>query len=154
MAVEQVKKLIGEKEFIIQKFSGVKGFNLQTRVGKLLLPVIGEAVGGLKSGKDMKKIMDSEIDLARAIPLALSKLSDSVDPDQFYKLMLDLFSNTFYNGKLMNESIFDEVFAGNYFMVYQLAYEVISVNRFFPVSDIGIDLTKIFQTMSQKSSQE
>jgi hypothetical protein len=146
MPVTTVTKVIDGHDIEIVQFYAVRGFKIKTRLFKLVLPVLGQALGVADFSKtDLSK---TSVDLERAVPKALMALAENLREDDFLQLMLDLLSSTFINKKMIDEKMFNEVFAANYTFAYKLAYEVIMVNRFFSFGDIGIDLSKILQTVS------
>ena len=120
----------------ITQFQAVRGFKLQIRLAKLLLPVFGTLFGGEVKGVSKvtaKDIVNSDMDLSKA----LSVLAESLDEETLLNLMLDLLAATIVDGKGVDRKTFEELFVGNYIFVYKLAVEVIKANRFFEMGDIG-----------------
>ncbi len=136
---------------MISQFYAVRGQKIQTKLFKLLLPIFGSIFGSANiNRKDLSKI---GLKLEEALPKALTTLSQSLDPDEFQQLMLELLSSTYIDKKMIDDKLFNDVFAGNYFFMFKLAYETIIANNFFDFGGIGIDLSNIIQTIPPEKNQ-
>ena len=76
-----------------------------------------------------------------------------MDPEDFQSLMLDLLSSTYINKKMIDKNVFNDEFAGNYFLMFKLAYETMIANNFFDFGGIGIDLNQINQTVPPENQK-
>lgn len=139
MSVKTREITIDGHEVKVVQFNGVRGFKLKTRLYKVLLPVLGPMLPAItqvvRSGKSKVSVMDFDVD--ELLPDALQKLAEQLDEDKFLQLALDLLSNTFIKDKVIDEAHFDQLFIGNYFLVYKLIAQVIKANGFFDLGAIG-----------------
>lgn len=139
MPVKTRETTIDGLEIKVVQFHGVRGFKLKTRLYKVLLPVLSPMLpvvtAAARSGKKEFSFMDFDID--ELLPGALTTLAEQLDEDKFLQLALDLLSNTFVKDKVIDENSFDELFIGNYFLVYKLIAQVIKANGFFDLGAIG-----------------
>lgn len=147
MPVKAIEKTINEKEIKIVQFHAVAGLRIKARLFKFMLPIIGEFIGKL----DAKSLTASaltgavntdqdalaHVDLQKLVPLAFTKLSESLEPDDFVNLLLKLLSNVWVDKQQITEEHFDELFIANYMFAYKLAYEVVMANGFFDLGGIG-----------------
>lgn len=139
MPVKTRETNIDGLEVKIVQFNGVRGFKLKTRLYKILLPILGPMLPAItqaaRSGKKNFAVMDFDVD--ELLPGALQSLSEQLNEEAFLKLALDLLSNTFIKDKVIDEVYFDDLFIGNYFLVYKLIAQVIKANGFFDLGAIG-----------------
>jgi hypothetical protein len=140
MPVQTIETQVDGHQLQIVQFPAGRGIKLQARVGKLILPVLGSILGesfkgGNISGKDLKGLLDANVDVSKA----LSVLAESVDEDRLYQLVLDLLSSTKVDGSdFVTAKIFDEIFTANYTLAYKVAFAVVKANGFFDLSGIGL----------------
>lgn len=139
MPVETREISINGHTVKIVPFNAVRGFTVNARLTKLILPVLGTVLPALTtaSSKGAADLSLDDIRLEDFLPAALSKLSESIEPEAFLQLLLDLLSGTFVDGDMIDKAKFDTLFIGNYLFAYQLAFESIQVNRFFDLGDFG-----------------
>jgi len=168
MPIEKVTRtIIGANktkyELAINQFHAFRGFAIKTRLERMLLPVLGQVVGGadliqlFKDAANKKKSNEEfleNLDLGVMIPKALSKLVETVDENKLQKFLLDLFSTTWIDDKELNQKVFDEVFVGNYNLIYKVAYAVVDINNFFDFGDIGAQLTELAEKSQTPVSPE
>lgn len=145
MGVQSVTKEVNGREIKITQFFAIRGQKIQTKLFKLVLPVLGEAFGSLDRKNITKEV---GIKIETALPKALTALSDRLDPEDFQKFMLELLSSTAVDNRVIDEKVFNDIFAGNYSLMFRLAYETIMANNFFDLGDTGIDLSAMMQTVS------
>jgi len=142
MALKLIETQIDGRTVKIQQFAGVRGLTIKARLFKILLPAVGALLGGNspQAGSPPQSFLENlgDLDLEKAF----MRLAESVNPDDFTRLMLDLLSSTFIDDKLVNEAVFNDIFAGNYMMAYKIAGEVIKANGFFDFGAIGSLLQK------------
>ena len=147
MPVKEIRKTVGDYEVRITQFHAIRGFKMKSRLLKLILPVLAPLAGttvekmASKNVVEQVSLLDRNIDLEAAIPKAFSSLSDSLDEEVFFQLMLDLLSETWVDKKQITKDYFNDLFIGNYMLAYKLAFEVIRANNFF---DFG-SIAKLFQ---------
>lgn len=140
MDVETIKREIDGHEVEVTQFFAVRGFKIKQRVYKLILPVLGEFIGGAKGDIKEKDFLDADIDMQAVFPKAIAKVAETVDVKQFFELLIDLFASTFVNGKQLDEKYFNKLFVGKYNLVYKIAYAVVDINNFFDLGGIGSQL--------------
>ena len=137
MPVKTVEKTVNGYDVRIVQFRAVRGFKVKARLLKAVLPVLSQVFPSLGSlSGSMGDILEKNIDIGEMIPKALTALAESLQEEVFYKLLLDLLAGTSVNNKAIDENFFDELFIGNYNMIYQLAYEVVQANNFFDLGGI------------------
>jgi hypothetical protein len=155
MPVKSIEKIIDGKNVKIVQFHAIKGIKVKARLFKFILPVFSPFVGSLDvNAESIAKLKATDIDLQKMIPLALQKLSESIDPEEFLKLLLDLLSEVFVDGSYIDSTKFNDLFIGNYAFAYQLAYEVVVANNFFAFGGIGSLLQEtVTQSPPEKSDQ-
>lgn len=146
MPVQTIECDIDGHTVKVQQFFATRGFKIKTRLFKLILPVLGAAVGNLDI-KSASKLLDMDINICDA----LIKLSASLDPDEFLALMMDLLSGTIVDNRPIDKDQFDNLFTGNYFFAYKLAAKAIEANHFFDFGDIGSQLQSKLTLLSPKS---
>lgn len=155
MPVKEIRKTIGDHEVRITQFHAIRGFKMKSRLLKLILPVLAPIAGttaekmASKNVVEQVSLLDQNIDLEVAIPKAFSSLSDSLDEEVFFRLMVDLLSETWVDRKQITEQHFNELFIGNYMLAYKLAFEVIKANNFF---DFG-SIAKLFQVQTAQPEE-
>jgi len=150
MPVQTIEKLVDGHTVTITQFFAIRGIQLKARLWRLVLPVLGELVGGVDKGTDLSKLsLDSNVDINAVFPKALSKLSETVSEKTLLDLLLDLFASTRLDGRELNRSNFDEIFIGDYMLVYKIAWAVVDANNFFGKGGIGNILQKV---QDQKSN--
>ena len=149
MPIETRELTIDNCEVKIVQFKAGRGFKIKARLVKLLLPVLSSLVPAvvsfIKTGRADAGIDSVNID--KELPEAIKTLSTTLEPDQFFRLVLDVLSGTFINGQMVDERFFDDFFVGNYSMIYRLMFEVIKVNNFFDLGGFGISLPKLQAAM-------
>lgn len=84
----------------------IKGHNYQCTI----FPAQAGYVKGLKLGKVVAGVIESK-DPITAIVDGLMKLDKEGEEGKF---LIDLFSNTLRDGAVINETLFNEVYSGNY----------------------------------------
>lgn len=118
-------------------FNAARGFVISAKLTKPLLPILGTVLPTLTKaaaeGKEELSIGDINID--ELLPVAFQKLSEQIDPEDLFQLLLDLLSGSFVDGDMIDRAKFDTLFIGNYSLAYRIAFEVIKANHFF---DLGV----------------
>lgn len=171
MPIKSIEKTIDGHDIKIVQFNGVRGFKLKTRLFKLLLPVFGEitpllsefaklpsanltGVGGPAEQSKINQGLEilSTLNLDEVLPRALVRLSEQLDEEVFFKLIMDLLQTTFIDGRCVDETIFNEIFIANYLLVYKLIIEVIKANHFFVIGELGKNFHSLATTKTQQEA--
>lgn len=150
MPVKSIEKVLDGHEIKIVQFHAVRGFKVKARLFKLILPILSPLIGSVDiKNINASSIIDKDIDLQKVLPQAFSSLSESIDEETLFKLLLDLLQSTWVDGKEVNEQRFNELFIANYTLAYKLAYEVVMANHFF---DFG-GITNLLKTQAEEKKQ-
>lgn len=151
MPLKTIEKTIGSHDVKITQFAAIRGFKLKARLAKILLPVLSPLAGNIDAialGRDALANMD----LSETLPKALMSLAETIDEEKLLKLIQDLLSEVRLDGIEVLKN-FNEVFAANYNLMYQLVFEVVVANNFFDLSGIGTLLEKpATETISPKQN--
>ena len=139
MPVKAIEKVVNGRQVQIVQFHAIKGIKIKAKLFKFLLPVISPFISALdiNSVNDIATLNSSDLNLQAMIPTAFQKLAETLEPDQFLNLILDLLSEVFIDGSAIDEKKFNDLFIGDYMFAYQLAYEVVMANNFLALSGIG-----------------
>lgn len=124
MKLKDFTEEIDGKRYKTIVFPSRQGLDLKTRVIKFIGPLFNNPVN----------TQNAEVDLNNFI----SKISSS----EVSNLIIELLSQTWYveditKGHVIDESFFDEHFAGEYFHLYKVVWFVIRSNGFFGKGNIG-----------------
>jgi len=142
MAVRNVEKQIDGMSISVTSFLGIEGFKIKTKLIKLLGPSLGELAGGAAGAVNVLDVDLSSGFLAKAVNTLCDKLDES---DSFnFVMRLLRSSGTRINGQEVNESVFNDVFAANYALLYKILYLIVEENygNFFGEGGIGAALAK------------
>ena len=156
MPVQSINKTIDGHDVKIVQFYAIRGIKLKAKVFKLLLPVLSPLIGAADVSKGNVKdaMVDGLIDLQKVLPAAIQKLAETLQPEEFFRLIIELLSSTFVDGQEVSEQRFDDLFIANYMFAYKLVYEVILANNFFALDAIGsLSLSSPTAVASPKSEQ-
>jgi len=151
--IETKDKTIDNRVVTVTQFPGRRALFFKTRLIKL----IGPSVTQLFTGKGL----DLNIDLV-IVAKALDKLAENLKEDEYVKFVLELLQFTRLDGQEINDSVFDNEFAGNLLLMYKILWFTLEVNygSFFGQSGIGKILSAIPRPsvketkMPQKSSKQ
>lgn len=128
--IESKETVINNKKFLVTQFMARDGLKLQFRLIKQVGPVVASMASFSSSDED-----DAQIDVS-AIAKALSQ---TIDEDSCFNLVMDLLKNVKYKNQDLREIDFDIAFAGDYKALFELIYFIIDFNygNFFGVGGIG-----------------
>jgi hypothetical protein len=122
------------------QFMGFRGLILQSKITKLMTPLISILKGietpSLKGIKKSNILFDTN-DLVNHL---CKNLDDNIIIDLIKELVA---STTIDNKDLSNSDIFDIIFAGNYDLLFKTIRFIIDTNNFFGKGGIGKIITKI-----------
>ncbi len=148
---EITTKDIDGHTYEIAPFTGMVGWKMQIKLGKMIGPVAKDALGALPKGK-VQSLMSSEIDPA-LIGGAVATFMDALatnDPDgKFAALLL---SQSQRDGVALNESTINKVYSANYGEMMKALVAVVVANGFFGLGDTGLDALKELAAVSPESS--
>lgn len=134
MPIQTIEKDLDGVNIKITQFSGVRGMKLKIRLFKVILPVLAPILGA--SG-DVSKDTLANTDLKSVLPKAFMALAETLDENTFFRLLMDLMSQTVVDNRPIDEAKFNDLFAANYLLAYKIAYEVVIANNFLLIEDIG-----------------
>lgn len=142
--VKTAEKSFGGIGISVTQFAGIEGFKIKTRLVKLIAPSIGELAGG--AGGNVKSVGD--IDLGSGfIGKAVNALCDKLDENESFAFVMRMLrsSGARVEGREVDDTVFNDVFAGNYKLLYQILYLIIEENygNFFGDGGIGAMLSKL-----------
>lgn len=133
---DNIKKTIDGVDYEITPFMGMHGWRLQMRLGKMIGPVIREALGAFPKGK-LAELMNSEVDPAM-FGGAVSAFIDAVaDNDPSGEMVAELLGQTQRDGVLLSKTVIDKVYAANYSEMFKALIAVIGANNFFGIAGSG-----------------
>ncbi len=133
-------------EFQLNKLKALKALKLEKKIMAVASPVISST---MNTG-DLDKELDFSV-VGKAFATAL----ESLDEDEYEKLLLDAVSNVTFLGdkqapQLITKSVFDIIFVGNLLTVYKLIYEIMKFNKFCFFEMVGNGkLTEIISTTKE-----
>ena len=138
MPVQAIEKTIDKHNVKIVQFYAIKGIKVKARLFKLLLPVISPFTKAVNlKDANIASLANLNMDLQKIIPEAFQKLAETLDPDNFLNLVLDLLSEVWLDNKQIDRNTFNDMFVANYSLAYKLCVEVIKENHFFELGGIG-----------------
>ena len=134
--IDTKEKIIDEHNVMVTQFPGRRALFFKTRLIKL----VGPSVAQLFTGKSLDINMDFSI-----VAKALDKLAENLKEDEYVKFVLDLLQCTRLDEKEINDSTFDNEFAGNLLLMYKVLWFTLEVNygSFFGQGGIGKILSAI-----------
>ena len=138
---ETVTKDIDGHTYEIAPFLGMRGWQMQMKLGKMIGPAIKEGIAALPKG-EVKSLMNANIDPAMiggAVTAFIDALATN-DPDG--KFAAQLLSQTQRDGIALNESTINSAYAANYGEMFKALIAVVVANGFFGLGDTGLDLLK------------
>lgn len=155
--IKTIEKEIGGLKFYIQQFAARKGVKLERKTLLLLLPVLNTAKSSNDQEDLKKKIkkIDDQNNFKAGLNFidALKDILQNMSEEDFMKYILEIISDTsveFVNdfseknvnssGKLTNlndVNIFDNIFAGKYYILYELIFEIMRANNFAFLEVLG-----------------
>lgn len=142
MPVRNIEKQIDGVSVSVTRFLGIEGFKIKTKLIKLLGPSLGELAGGAAGAASILDVDLSSGFLARAVNTLCEKLDEN-DSLNFIMRMLRS-SGTRINGQEINDAVFNDIFSGNYVLLYKIVYLIVEENygSFFGEGGIGKALEK------------
>lgn len=151
---ENISKDIDGHEYEIAPFTGMRGWKMQMRLGKMVGPAIKEGIGALSPGK-AKDLMGAEIDPSKfggAVSAFIDALASN-DPDG--KFAAELLSQTQRDGIALNETTINKVYAANYGEMFKALIAVVVANGFFGLGDTGLAaLQSLVETSPENSTKD
>lgn len=134
--LEPEKVTINETDYTIFPFTGMIGWRLQIKLGKILSPALTDFLKCLPKEAD-KGVNFGDLEVS-SLGGALNKLAEALfDFDPQGNFVLEILGKTQKDGVFINKNTFDIHFAGNYYDLVLLLYHVINVNNFFNVGSFG-----------------
>lgn len=151
MPIETIEKDVDGRKIKIVQFAALRGQKLQTRLLKLVVPVLSPIIGSASNPGGKKSLLDANIDLAKVLPEAFRTLAEVVDEEKLQELILDLLAGTFIDNVVVDRKSFDAIFIANYTFMYKVVFEAVMANHFFDLGDIGNKLTQSLNQVSPQS---
>jgi len=156
MGIEAKEKTIDGDKITVVTFGGRRGLQYKLR----LIKAIGPIVPGLLSGSETKTIaglMKTDLDFA-VLGKAIEAFLLTIDDSTTFQLIIDLLSMVRVNGQdISTVTVFDDVFAANYQLLYKVLFFVLEVNygRLFGKGGIGnlINERKQNQSISPENTK-
>lgn len=146
MGIKKHETIIDGFKITTVNFDGRSGIRYQVKLIKILGPGVAKVVFSFikTSGKDVKllNLLNTEFDLS-VVGDGISNLLSTMDEDSTFELVMNLVSTTRVDGKeLSNTAVFDDLFAGNYGLLYKILAFVLEVNfgNLFNMDGIGRQL--------------
>lgn len=132
--IESKEKIIEGAKYYVSQFPARRALKIKTRLIKLLAPSLFSTVSGANS----KNILDAEINtdsIGKAVELLVNRLEEN----ELENLIMELLCMTRRDGKEITPQLFDTIYAGNFYELYQALYFIIEVNygSFFQAIGIG-----------------
>lgn len=150
MADPVIKDIDGHS-YEIAPFLGMRGWQMQMKLGKMIGPALKEGLGSLPKGK-VQNIMSAEIDpmmIGGAVTAFIDALATN-DPDG--KFAAQLLSQTQRDGVALNETTINREYAANYGEMFKALIAVVVANGFFGLGDTGLDAMQGLVGASPESS--
>lgn len=147
-----VTKTIDGHEYEIAPFLGMRGWQMQMKLGKMIGPALKEAIGALPKGS-VKSLMSADIDpsmVGGAVTAFIDALA-SGDPDG--KFAAQLLSQTQRDGVALNESTINKAYSANYGEMFKALIAVVVANGFFGLGDTGLELIKSLVNQAEAQSE-
>lgn len=147
MGIKKHERIIDGFKITTVNFDGRSGIRYQVKLIKILGPGLAKVVfsfiktSGIKDVK-LLNLLNTEFDLS-VIGDGISNLLTTMDEDSTFELVMNLVSTTRVDGKeLSNTAVFDNLFAGNYGLLYKILAFVLEVNfgNLFNMDGIGRQL--------------
>lgn len=148
---EPVIKEIDGHEYEIAPFLGMRGWQMQMKLGKMIGPALKEAIGALPKGK-VQNLMSAEIDPAMIGGAVTSFVDALATNDPEGKFAAQLLSQTQRDGVALSESTINKVYAANYGEMFKALIAVVVANGFFGLGDTGLDALQGLVANSPESS--
>lgn len=133
MAIRNEKKIIEGHEVQVTTFGGTRGLMYQIKLAKLLKNVIKDVLPSDIEIKisDLSSLTNLDLPLPKIIEGILGLFSTLSQQDTM-ELVKGLLEETLIDNKeLSNKGLFDDVFAGEYKLLYQTLLFVLQVNYSF-----------------------
>lgn len=119
MGLKTKEKTIQGLNFACTSIPARRSLKLQFKLAKLILPFLGELMGGIKGDLKKESLLDADVS-SEAIASAVNILMDKLDEDSFYSLVMEVFQHTAVNGVAIDSNEkFDNAFNGNPLAVYE-----------------------------------
>jgi hypothetical protein len=113
-----------------------------TIAGKKAKTIQHAARFGINLTVRLLRVFGPVLDAVKGEEVAFGIFTSKLNDDEVLKLILDLLAYTWYDGKQIGATEFDEMFAGEYAALYQLVLWVVEKNGFFGKFDFGKLLTQ------------
>lgn len=140
MALGSEKKIIDNHNVEVTKFGGTRGLRYQLKLAGMLKDVIKDILPSEDEFKlsDLSNLSNLNIPLVKLVEGLLGLLSIKSEQETM-DLIKGLLQETTIDGKDLNDKgLFDEVFAGEFGLLYKTLLFVLKVNySFLSESDIG-----------------
>lgn len=137
------EKTIDGRQIYVHQFPGIEGFKIKTKLIKLIGPALGELTNG--ATKDIDSFLDADLS-SGFVSRAINVLCDKLDENDTFEFILRMLhsSGTRVDGREMDKDAFNEIFAGNFTLLYKIIGILIEENygNFFGEGGIGNKLKK------------
>lgn len=127
--IETKEKYIDGHKYTVTQFPARRALTLKTKLVKLVAPSLFTAMSGQKQGAS---VLDMPLDKA------INMLVERLDEDHLINLIFELLASTRRDGKELNESHFNMVYAGNFGELYKALFFILEVNFGSFFQEIGI----------------
>jgi len=121
--------IINGNEYTITTFDAIKGNIILFKLIKYLRggTSLFDSIKAALTGND--SVMDADLS-ELAIGSAIEKILSNIDPEEINDFFVMILRNTTHKNKVLDADFIGSHFAGNYFDMYKLLFEIIKSNYF------------------------
>lgn len=120
---KEIKKTIGEHEYIFFQFNATDGLKIWVKLLKLLGAPLGIIINNVADNKKIEAIDLKNVSIDKAVEI----LAENLDAENTVALIKEILQSVIHNGKRVSE-IFDVHFQGNYTQLFTVVYGALEVN--------------------------
>jgi hypothetical protein len=147
MGIEPQTKIIDSNEVYVLPLLGETATLVFYQLQKCIAPAIVQALGALNisSGKkiDVKKIFDSEIDIA-SLSGAIDSIHEKMKAAEWLSFLKTALSRTTVNDRAVGDKAhFDEIFSGKILLLYKVLWFTLEVNFGDFFDAVGFSASKV-----------
>lgn len=151
---EPISKEIDGHDYEIAPFLGMRGWQMQMKLGKMIGPALKEGISALPKGK-VESLMSAEIDPAMIGGAVTAFVDALATNDPKGEFAAQLLSQTQRDGVALNENTINKVYAANYGEMFKALIAVVAANGFFGLGDTGLDaLQGLVETSPARSKKK
>jgi hypothetical protein len=127
------EKIIDGHSVMVTQYPGRRAVEYKARLFKLIGPSFARTLAGAEG-----------FSFDALVP-AFDAFTESLEPKTFVNFLIELFCSTRIDGKEITDQVFDDVFAGDMMLLYQVLWYTLEVNykSFFDKAGIGKVLSRI-----------